>query len=197
MAGLLIAELTNEMVESAAAMLARAFVTNPIHVAAFGANQLAKNEAFFRMGLALMKGPKHVAVEDGHVLGLIHWVEAPACQPSAHERHAVAPTIVRAFGIRTSWHLNSWLSAWSRHDPGEPHVHLGPIGVSPEAQGHGIGHRLMQLYCQQLDREKQVGYLETDRPGIVPFYEEFDFQVTEEIEVLGLPNFLMTRPSRP
>ena len=55
--------LNRDMTAEAARMLARAFVTNPLHIAAFGANELARNEAFFRAGLTAMKGPKRVAVD--------------------------------------------------------------------------------------------------------------------------------------
>ena len=189
-----IEDFSADMADAAAAVLARAFVTNPLHVAAFGAHQLAANETFFRTGLPLMKGRKLVAVEDGGILGLIHWVAAPLCQPSDAEKRTLAPAMLRTFGVRTAWRLRSWLTTWSKHDPGGPHVHLGPIAVSPATQGRGIGGRLMQLYCEQLDREGQAGYLETDRPEIVPFYERFGFQVTSETQVLGVPNFFMTRP---
>lgn len=57
------------MTAEAARMLARAFVTNPLHVAAFGAGELAKNEAFFRVGLSVMKGPTLVALDGSGILG--------------------------------------------------------------------------------------------------------------------------------
>ena len=196
MTGLCLEEFSAGMEEAAAAMLARAFVTNPLHVAAFGAGQIAVNERFFRIGLPLMKGRKLVAVEDDRIVGLVHWVESPRCQPSETEKRAMAPVALKAFGVRTAWRLRSWLTAWSQRDLSGPHAHLGPIGVSPEAQGRGIGRQLMQRYCEWLDREEQVGYLETDRPEKVPFYERFGFEVTAEIVVLQVPNFLMTRPAR-
>ncbi len=184
------------MTEAAAAVLARAFVTNPLHVAAFGANQFAVNETFFRLGVPLMNGRKFVAAEDGRLVGLIHWIEWPGCQPSDEQKRTLAPLMLKAFGIRTAWRLRAWLTAWSKHDPRGPHVHLGPIGVVPEAQGRGIGRLLMRRYCEPLDRERTVGYLETDRPENVPFYERFGFEVTSEVEVLGVPNFFMTRRAR-
>lgn len=61
---------------AAAQMLARAFVSNPLHVAAFGPNQIAKNAAFFRIALSVMKGSKLVALDGSEILGLIHWVQS-------------------------------------------------------------------------------------------------------------------------
>jgi hypothetical protein len=74
MSGMRIEPFTPAGTAEASRTLARAFVTNPLHVAAFGADRLTRNEAFFRTGLAAMKGPKLVAVEGSQILGLIHWV---------------------------------------------------------------------------------------------------------------------------
>jgi predicted N-acetyltransferase YhbS len=73
-------------------------------------------------------------------------------------------------------------------------VHLGPIGVEPDAQGRGIGRLLMERYCTELDASGKAGYLETDRPENVVFYQRFEFETWREISVLGVPNFLMERP---
>jgi hypothetical protein len=40
---------------------------------------------------------------------------------------------------------------------------------------------------------RAVGYLETDRPSNVRFYERFGFDVVGEGQVLGLPNWYMRR----
>jgi ribosomal protein S18 acetylase RimI-like enzyme len=184
---------TADTAAAAAQMLARAFVSNPLHVAAFGPNQLVKNEAFFRIGLAVMKGTKLVAVDGPRILGVIHWVHSPACQFSAFEKLAMTPAMIGGFGIRSSLRVGSWLSAWSKHDPHDAHSHLGPIGVAPEAQGRHIGRQLMDHYCRQLDQGRHAGYLETDRPENVGFYARFGFEVVAEIPVLGVPNFLMKR----
>ena len=85
------------------------------------------------------------------------------------------------------------MAAWSKRDPAEPHIHLGPIGVDPKAQGRGIGHRLMERYCEELDRAAVAGYLETDRPENLDFYKQFGFQVVETAPVLGVDNYFMRR----
>ena len=54
-------------------------------------------------------------------------------------------------------------------------MHLGPIGVAPEAQGQGIGTALMNRYIEHLKQERSAGYLETDRPENVEFYKKFGF----------------------
>ena len=197
MSGLRIETFNADMTAEAARMLARAFATNPLHVAAFGTDQLAKNEAFFRVGLTMMKGPRLVALDGSRILGLIHWVDAPRCQFSALEKLRVTPAMIGGFGVRSALRVSAWLSGWSRQDPDRPHLHLGPVGVEPAAQGRRIGHQLMERYCQQLDRGVQEGYLETDRAENVAFYARFGFETAAEIPVLGVRNYLMSRKARP
>lgn len=185
-----------DLAPAASRMLASAFAANPLHVAAFGPSAFDKNEAFFRAALAVMRGTTFVAMDGSQPLGLVHWVRSPQCQLSGLEKLQIMPVMVGAFGIGSALKVGSWLSAWSKNDPREPHVHLGPIGVAPDAQGRGIGQRLMERYCGAIDLTGDTGYLETDRPANVGFYERFGFAVTKEVDVLGVPNFLMTRETR-
>src|SRR5262245_9436020 len=193
MAAIRIEVLTPDTASQACRVLAQAFVTNPLNMAAFGRSQLARNEAFFHIGLAVMKGPKLVATDGRRVLGLVHWVHSPECQFSPLEKFRMAPTMMKAVGFRSALRVASWQSVWSKHDPIAPHAHLGPLGVSPDAQRQRIGHRLMEHYCDALDRVGHAGYLETDRPENVGFYSRFSFEVTAEVIVLGVPNYLMWR----
>ena len=186
-----------EMTAEATGVLARAYVTNPLHVAAFGPDRQAENEAFFREGLAVMKGPKLVALEGERILGLIHWVRAPGCRFSGLEKLRMIPAMLRGFGVSSTLRVSRWLSSWAKHDPEEPHVHLGPIGVDPTAQGRRIGRQLMEAHCEELDCTGQAGYLETDRPENVAFYRRFGFTTRGEVTVLGVRNTLMWREAQP
>jgi len=197
MAAIHIETLSSDAVSQACRVLAQAFVTNPINMAAFGGSQLVRNEAFFRVGLAAMKGPKLVATDGSRVLGLLHWAQSPDCQFSPIEKFPMIPAMVKAVGLRSALRVASWQSVWSRHDPIAPHVHLGPLGVSPDAQRQHIGSRLMERYCEALDRAGHAGYLETDRSENVRFYSRFSFEVTAEVIVLGVPNYFMWRQARP
>ena len=174
-------------------MLGRAFVTNPLHVRVFGPAEFGKNEAFFRVVLAVLRGQKLVATNGTQILGMIHWVPSPHCQFSAIEKLRMTRTILRGLGVGSGLKVLSWFSVWSRHHPSGPHVHLGPIGVMPEAQGQHIGHFLMERYCEQLDQSSESGYLETDRRENVGFYQRFAFETIKEIPVLGVMNYLMWR----
>jgi GNAT superfamily N-acetyltransferase len=187
--------LTPARAPAAALMLARAFAANPLHRAAFGPSPIDRNESFFRAALVLMKGPTFVATDGSRIAGLVHWARAPQCQLAAMEKLQVMPVMIGALGLGSALKVGSWLSAWASHDPRDAHVHLGPIGVDPDAQGQGLGRRLMERYCGAIDLTGETGYLETDRPENVRFYERYGFSVTHEISVLGVPNFLMRRPA--
>jgi ribosomal protein S18 acetylase RimI-like enzyme len=193
MSQITITPLPTEQTEAAIGVLARAFVTNPVHVAAFGPSNLESNEVFFRIGLAAMKGGQFVATDGSRVLGVVHWVRSPACQFSAFDKLRMMPRMVSGLGLGSALKVVSWVSAWSTHDPSEPHSHLGPIGVEPEAQGRRVGSTLMERYCAELDRTGMAGYLETDRPENVEFYRRFGFVVTETAPVLDVETYFMRR----
>jgi predicted N-acetyltransferase YhbS len=103
----------------------------------------------------------------------------------------MTPAMLKGLKFLSSVKVGSWLAAWSKHDPAEPHIHLGPIGVVPEAQGRGIGRRLMERYCEELDQAAVAGYLETDWLENVGFYERFGFRVMGTARVLGVDNYFM------
>jgi len=193
MSQITITPLRAEQTEQAVGVLARAFVTNPVHVAAFGPSRVESNEAFFRIGLAVMKGGKFVATDGSRIHGVAHWVHSTACQFSASDKLRMMPRMIRGFGVRTTLKVISWVSTWSRHDPAEPHYHLGPIAVNPDAQGGGVGRMLMESYCMELDRTEVPGYLETDRPDNVAFYQRFGFAVTGTATALGVETYFMLR----
>jgi ribosomal protein S18 acetylase RimI-like enzyme len=101
--------------------------------------------------------------------------------------------MMSGLGLGSALKVISWVSAWSKHDPSEPHSHLGPIAVEPDAQGRHVGSKLMEKYCVELDRTEMAGYLETDRPENVAFYRRFGFAVTETAPVLGVETYFMRR----
>jgi ribosomal protein S18 acetylase RimI-like enzyme len=74
--------------------------------------------------------------------------------------------------------------------------YLQVIGVSPEAQGLGVGKKLLEPAIDLADREQVPCYLETSNPEAVPFYERAGFEIdAKEVELMqGGPTYwLMTR----
>jgi ribosomal protein S18 acetylase RimI-like enzyme len=189
-----IKEYSAAHLESTVAVLAAAFVSNPLHMAAFGPQRLDQNRTFFRIGLRHMFiGKSFVALVDDAVCAYVHFKPSPICLPSPDEIPLVATTLLKPLGDAIP-RVVEWFARWCHLDPEEPHVHLGPIGVRPEAQGKGVGTTLMNRYIEHLKRENLAGYLETDRVENVLFYEKFGFVVQREENLIGAPTWYMWRP---
>lgn len=181
--------------EPTVAVLAGAFVTDPLHVAAFGRDRLEQNRLFFRIGLRhLFNGHAFVARVNGDIQGYVHFNTAPYCLPAPEEIPRSMGTLLKPLG-EARGRVIQWFARWCHLDPEEPHIHLGPLGVAPEMQGRGVGSALMSRYIQRLQQEKITGYLETDKEENVKFYEKFGFVVTREEQVIGTPTWYMRRES--
>jgi GNAT superfamily N-acetyltransferase len=175
-------------------LLAGAFVDNPLHRAAFGHGRIEQNRLFFRIGLRQMfLGQALVALVDGAVAGYVHFRESPDCLPLPEEVPQAVASLLTPLGEAIP-QVVRWYSRWCRLDPDEPHIHLGPIGVAPVWQGRGAGRALMQCYIEQLNEENAAGYLETDRPENVSFYEKFGFTIRHQESLIGTPVWYMWRP---
>jgi ribosomal protein S18 acetylase RimI-like enzyme len=186
-------------VPEAVGVLARGMRDNPIHVAAYGVDP----EWRLRCHARLMRGlfanfPAQqpiCAVRDGTLLGVTGVAPVGTCRPTAAQRLRLLPTIL-GLGPRTAARVGKWISKWAERDPDEPHVHLGPLAVDADLQGQGIGTLIMQEHCRRLDTAGETGYLETDKPENVRFYERFGFEVTGQEPVLDVPNWFMRREPR-
>jgi GNAT superfamily N-acetyltransferase len=182
-----------EQLDATVSLLADAFVTNPLHVSAFGAHRIDQNRLFFRLGLRHMfVGHAFVALVNDRVHGYVHFNPSPHCLPAPEEIPTAAATLLKPLGEAIPWVVR-WFTRWCHLDPQRPHVHLGPIGVAPQAQRRGIGTALMNRYIEYLEQEHCEGYLETDRPENVEFYKKFGFVVHREEQLIGTPTWYMGR----
>lgn len=179
--------------DSIVSVLAEAFVGNPLHVSAFGPQRLDQNRLFFRIGLRHMfNGNAFVALVDGKVSGYVHFNASPHCLPAPQEIPMAAATLLKPLGEAIP-RVVKWFTKWCHLDPDEPHVHLGPIGVAPEAQKRGVGTILMNRYIEHLEQQHSHGYLETDRTENVEFYKKFGFVVQREEQLIGTSTWHMWR----
>ena len=182
-----------DQLDECVALLADAFVTNPLHLAAFGAGRLDQNRLFFRIGLRHMFiGQAFVALVDGTIGGYLHFNRSPDCLPEPEEIPIAAATVLSPMGAAIP-NMIRWLTRCCRGDPEEPHVHLGPIGVAPELQRQGVGTALLLRYIEHLENENAAGYLETDRSENVEFYKKFGFVVRRQEEIIGASTWSMWR----
>jgi ribosomal protein S18 acetylase RimI-like enzyme len=77
-----------------------------------------------------------------------------------------------------------------------PHYYLFALGVSPAAQGKGVGGRLLKGMLERIDGEKMPAYLETQKESNVALYRRFGFEVAAEgafPKLDGLRNWGMLR----
>ena len=198
-AGIVVRDLRPADTGAAVGVLARGMRDNPLHVVAYGTDPDRREHVHGKVCnfvLTSMSAQQPlVAVRDGVVVGVAGSTPPGRCQPSGTERLRMLPTLA-TLGPRTSWRILSWIGEWSKHDPSEPHVHLGPVGVDRHLQGEGIGSLLMAEHARRLDEEDRVGYLETDKEVNVGFYERFGYEVVEQGDVIGVPNWYMLRRPR-
>ena len=137
-------------------------------------------------------GKSVVALANGQIQGYAHFSPSPHCLPAPEILPVAMAPLLKPFG-NASAPLMRWFVRWCHLDPDEPHLHLGPIGVAPQAQRQGVGTALMRCYLDHLRRESLPGYLETDKPENINFYEKFGFVVEHEEELIGTPTWYMWR----
>ena len=186
-------------VPAAIGVLSRGMRDNPIHVAALGDDPERRERILTRLFASMWRNMDQRALcarRDGAVVGVCGRLGPGDCRPTPLQGLRMAPSLV-AGGPRTLMRTTRWVAAWSKRDPDERHEHLGPVAVDRHLQGLGIGSALLAVHAEDLDLQKLTGWLETYKPGNVRFYERFGYEVVEQTDVLGLPNWFMRRaPSR-
>jgi GNAT superfamily N-acetyltransferase len=71
----------------------------------------------------------------------------------------------------------------SRKHPREEHFYLALLGVAPEAQGRGLGSRLMHPVLERCDREGIPAYLEASTTRSGDLYLRHGFALVEELRL--------------
>jgi GNAT superfamily N-acetyltransferase len=192
-------DLQPDELDEAVGVVARGMRDNPLHLAAYGDDPDRRLQCHTRLTRAFLRvftdQQPICAIRDNAIVGLTGAAPPGTCQPTAKQRLLLVPDLI-ALGPRTATRVGSWMSTWAKHDPDEPHVHLGPLAVDAHLQGKGIGSLVMHEHCRRLDAAQQVGYLETDKPENVRFYERVGYEVIGEGRVIGVPNWFMRREPR-
>ena len=185
-------------IPEAVGVLARGMRDNPLHVAAYGPDPDRRERIHAQVCSFVLNKLKAqqplVALDGGRIVAVAGAVPPGRCQPNPSESLQMLPALI-GLGPRTGVRVVRWTQTWSKHDPREAHVHLGPVGVDRGLQGQGIGSVLMQAHCERLDAEGSVGYLETDKEINVGFYSRFGYETVGEADVIGVPNWFMRRPA--
>jgi ribosomal protein S18 acetylase RimI-like enzyme len=90
------------------------------------------------------------------------------------------------------------LTAVERRHLRGAHHYFANIGVAPDAQGQGLGSRLMRPTLDRCDRDGLPAYLEASSERNAALYERLGFRCTEVLRFAGSPPLrLMMRPPQP
>jgi ribosomal protein S18 acetylase RimI-like enzyme len=200
-----IEKLRSDGIDQAAELLARSFETTPDYTHMFPDPYTRRDalRGFMRAPVrdSQAEGNCWVASDGTAMLGVAAW-QAPGRYPWSIGRNLRAlPALLSVLrhspgSIRDLIEFGSTIDA---HFPDTPLWYLQVIGVSPEAQGLGVGTRLLEPALGLADREQMPCYLETSNPEAVPFYIRAGFQIDRQgVELMpGGPTYwLMTRPPR-
>jgi len=192
-------ELTKAELPKAAGVLGRGMRDNPLHVQAFGEDPARREAALTRFFLPVLhgiskKGLVLGAYRGGELVGVCAMAAPGRCQTTLAEKAKIVPGLLAHEGRKAAGSIVRWTEEWAKHDPHEPHWHLGPVAVDRAAQGQGVGGALLGAFTRRMDERRATSYLETDKTDNVGFYERYGFAVVAESPVLGVPNWYMTRP---
>jgi hypothetical protein len=78
----------------------------------------------------------------------------------------------------------------SKNYPANPIYYLWFIGVKPDSQNKGVGHKLMEDLLAEAKRLKRPIYLETSTVKNIPWYKKFGLDVYNQLD-FGYPLFLL------
>jgi GNAT superfamily N-acetyltransferase len=92
--------------------------------------------------------------------------------------------------------LRRAMANWRANHTDERHWHVGPVAVEPVLQGKGLGGQVMRAFCDRMDAEGELAWLETEKPENVVFYRRHGFEVTSESDVHTLHTWFMRRDPR-
>lgn len=89
--------------------------------------------------------------------------------------------LARACGLKRLSRASRLRAAMDAHHPkARAHDYLSFLGVRPEAQGRGVGSRLLKAHLAGLDAAGRPAFLETGQPRTLSLYRSHGFEVTGE-----------------
>jgi ribosomal protein S18 acetylase RimI-like enzyme len=110
------------------------------------------------------------------------WMGSDALGPNAPMQELRAlPMLLRLTGWARFLRLARLRQVMDKaHPMDRPHAYLWFLGVTPEAQGRGVGSRLLKAKLDQLDQAGTPAFLETATERNVAFYRRHGFDVLSE-----------------
>lgn len=93
------------------------------------------------------------------------------------------PRILQVTGFSRLSRMSAMRTMMDAHHPkAPPHAYLWFVGVRPEAQGLGVGSRLLAHGLSRIDEQGLPAYLESSSPANVPLYRRHGFEVVEVLK---------------
>jgi len=183
-----------------AALLARAFVDDPLVIAICDAPAPQRQERMrwsFRVAVRshwLGRQPAWTVVDAGGTpLGV---VLATRSRLSVQPHSDLLFTLrgLRHIGVRLALRGLKAAQVIASQAPPEPFTYLRTLGVDPQHQRRGVGSRLVEQVLRSAPPALPV-YLETAKEQNVPFYVRHGFMPAGEFECLGVPVWRLLRPA--
>ena len=175
---------TLAQIDQSARDLALAFVEDPIFAWFMrdDAKRASARERFFKIIL------KEAAFQDGSIErpasggAAAVWIPSENLGPQPlHRELRALPMLFNATGFGRFGRLLKLRDAMdSRHPTDRPHDYLWFLGVTPQAQGGGIGSRLLASKMERMDAAGRGGWLETATPRNLPLYQRHGFEIVTE-----------------
>jgi ribosomal protein S18 acetylase RimI-like enzyme len=139
-----------------------------------------------------------LAEAQGDALGAAIWLGPgqKAFDFSLAQQVAMTPLLFAVSGVTGSLRglaLGEKLAALHPHTP---HAHLVFVGVSPKAQGQGVGSAILKATLAPLDAQGVLAILEATTERNVALYQRHGFEITNELRLPELHVRVMTREPR-
>jgi ribosomal protein S18 acetylase RimI-like enzyme len=197
---MIIKPITRQTCDQAVQVLGQAFMTDPVSMAVYhnlSADRMLQalvNDFQAEFRLSERRGCPILAQEGDQVLGAA-MIYPPGGYPLPvldQWRLLISSVIKNGLYDVRAW--IRWLDEVERFHPTEPHYYLAYIGVHPGFQGQGVGSAMLKHLMGMADAALVGCYLENANPRNLPFYQRSGFQVSKELEIIGLKTWLMWRP---
>ncbi len=191
---------TSADVPALAAMLARAFLDDPVASWAWRPDRLRLGalERFHGVRLRQLLAGEEVWTSDGLTSAAL-WAPPGRWHSTLRETAELVPSFLhpRLF-MRMPMVALGWEKLERAHPRRPPHMYLALLGTDPDAQGHGLGSAVLAPVLRQCDSDGVGAYLESSKERNIDFYARHGFRVLGEIQLLRGPTmWKMWRAPRP
>lgn len=166
-------------------VLAAAFMDDPVAMWATPREAL-RQRTLRRFFGALLKAklPDGFVYTDSGRSGAALWAPPDAWRTTAVQGLRIAAAFANPrHWARVPLVSRGLLLAERLHPPAPGHFYLASLGVTPKAQGNGLGSRLLQPVLDICDSDRVPAYLESSKESNISFYARHGFRVTREISL--------------